>query len=186
MKTKLYEGQIIFYYAHDDIFHDVRHQSAFLCKNITSKEGGDISEAFLITEDETDTVALCLREQLPAVFEVARGLTYGIPDATQGQMTGAAFKLLFPDATQEEIAALGVDDAKNYVVIRLMDNGAYNPNDPALVDSAFLSAIEQGVLAEYYAKVTHPVVTKVCAEQFGRQLAALSQRLLGLRKKSSL
>lgn len=186
MYTRLFEGQIIFYFAQDVLFDNVKHQSAFMCKNIVSKDGEDLSERFAITDDEADMFALCLRETLPSIYDQVKGITYGVTDAFTDGMLGSTFKAIFTDATPSEKAALGVDDAKNYVVIRVQDNGAYNDNDLRQADSALQTAIEGGTIATFYTRVTHPDLTKLSDGVAAGQLVILAKRLVPLRKKSVL
>lgn len=84
MYTKSLSGEIIFFYPHASLFDDVKHQSAFMCKNIVSKDGEDLSERFMITDDEQDMFEVCLREALPDVYEVLKPLTHGIENAFDG------------------------------------------------------------------------------------------------------
>ena len=184
MYTKLFEGQIIFYFAHKDLFEDVQHQSAYMCKNISTKDGEDLSERYAITDDEQPMFALCLRETLPSVYDKMKVITHGIDGAFTESMTGTAFKALFTDATTQQINALGVTDSENYVVIRVNDNEAYNPNDLAQTDSALRSSIESGSLAEFYTRVMHADLTQVSSSVFAGQLVTLSRWVIPLRKKS--
>lgn len=84
MYTKSLSGEIIFFYPHASLFDDVKHQSAFMCKNIVSKDGEDLSERFMITDDEQDMFEVCLREALPDVYEVLKPLTHDIENAFDG------------------------------------------------------------------------------------------------------
>lgn len=180
MYTTLHTGEIIFYYAQPDIFDDVKHQSAFMCKNILSKEGEDLSERFLITDDEEPMIGICIRESLPNIFEAVRPLTHGISDAFKPDMTGAQIKAI------SGLENLDVDTTTKYVVIRTQDNGAYNPNEPGLADSAILSAVESGALSEYYSRVVNRDLTELSAGRFGNDLNGVMRRIIPLRKKSQL
>lgn len=180
MYTKLVPGQIIFYYAHKDLFENVQHQSAFMCKNIASKEGEDLSERFAITDDEAPTFALCLAETMPDVYDTMKPLTSGISDAWFDAITGQGIIQLDFD----HLAQLDVETDGKYALVRIQDNGAYNPNTVKVVDSALRSTIEQGVLANFYMRVTHPEITKMSATMFAGQNSALKERILPLRKKT--
>jgi len=180
MYTKLVSGQIIFYFPHKLLFENVQHQSAFMCKNIVSKEGEDLSERFAITDDEKPMFELCVDESMPDIYDVMKVLTYSISDALHNAITGADFIQL----SEELVDLTDIDNTENYVVLRINDHEAYNPNTVKLVDSALRSSIEQGVLANFYMRVTHPELTKMAATMFAGQLQALSQRILPLRKKS--
>ena len=181
MYTKNVTGQIIFYYAHKDLFEDVQHESAYMCKNLVTKEGEDLSEQFAITDDEQPMFALCLREALPAIYDKVKVLTHGINDALYDIITGTNLKNLDP-----ALSTLVVDSSGNYVVIRVNNYGAYNPNDLKLVDSALQSSIEQGCLAEYYTRVLNKDLTEISAGNFAAQVMALALRVVPLRKKSVL
>ena len=180
MYTQLHTGEIIFYYAQSGVFDDVQHQSAFMCKNIVTKEGDDLSERFAITEDEAPMFSLCLREILPIIYEAVRPLTHGITDALNDDMLGSALKDI------EGLSALDVDDDAKYIVIRLQDNAAYNPNELKIADSTIRSSIEQGVLSEFYSRVVHKELTEMSGALFNTQVSALTRRIVGLRKKTSL
>ena len=180
MYTQLHTGEIIFYYAQQGVFDDVQHQSAFMCKNIVTKEGEDLSERFAITDDEVNMFGLCLREILPTIYEAVRPLTHGIDNALNDEMTGAQIKEI------SELSSLDVDDAAKYIVIRLQDNGAYNPNELKIADSTIRSSIEQGVLSEFYSRVVHKELTEMSGALFSTQVSALTRRIVGLRKKTVL
>ena len=179
MFTKLVPGEIIFYYPHKLLFDNVQHQSAFMCKNVVSKEGEDLSERFAITDDEQPMFELCIAETAPDVYDVMKSLTYKIEEAMHGAISGADFIQLDPALAQ----LTDIDSAEKYFVFRINDNGAYNPNTVRLVDSALRSTIEQGVLSSFYTRVTHQELTKLSATMFVGQLQALTQRILPLRKK---
>lgn len=170
------EDQIVFYFLHKTLFENVQHQSAFMCKNIVSKDGEDLSERFSITDDEEPMFKLCLAESIPNIYDTIKPLTYNISDAFTKEMSDN-------DLT-DLIGSHSSDGAGPWVVFRIMDNGAYNPNTLELVDSALRSSIEQGVLAEFYTRVTHSDLTKLSATMFTGQLRALGQRILALRKKT--
>ena len=180
MYTKLVPGQIIFYFPHKLLFENVQHQSAFMCKNIVSKEGEDLSERFAITDDEKPMFELCVDESMPDVYDVMKVLTYGISDALHNAITGADFIQL----STKLVDLAGIENTEKYVVLRINDHEAYNPNTVKLVDSALRSSIEQGALANFYTRVTHPELTKISAQMFVGQLSALGQRILPLRKKT--
>lgn len=179
MYTKALDGQIIFYYPHSTLFENVQHISAFMCKNIVSKDGEDLMERFAITDDEEPMFQICLRDTLPSVYESLKVLTHGIDDAFNNGLTGAQLKAL-----DSSLATLPVTDAEKYVVIRTVDHQAYNPNDVGLVDETLQSAIEQGTLADFYTKVPHDTLTKITAAQFTTQITVLARRIIGLRRKS--
>ena len=180
MYTKLVPGQIIFYFPHKLLFENVQHQSAFMCKNIVSKEGEDLSERFAITDDEKPMFELCVDESMPDVYDVMKVLTHGISDALHNAITGENFIQL-----STELAALkGIDNTEKYVVLRINDHEAYNPNTVKLVDSAIRSSIEQGVLSNFYLRVTHPELTKLAGSMFVGQTQALANRIIPLRKKT--
>lgn len=183
MYTKIIEGQIVFYYPYSTLFEDVQHQSAFMCKNIVAKEGEDLSERFAITDDEKGMFELCIRETVPEIHDIISALTYNIPDA------------IYPNISTEELILKDTDfdtsppiltTGEHYVVFRTVDNRAYNPNAVTLADAALQSALEQGALANFYARVIHPDLTKMSASMFSAQCGALSQRIIPLRKKSFL
>ena len=180
MFSKLLPGQIIFYYQHAELFDEVQHQSAYMCKNIVSKEGEDLSERFAITDDEEGMFQICLTETLPDIYDAVKKLTYGIEEALYGSIKGADVRLL----DFEHLADLDIDAEATFVVIRINDHEAYNPNTVRLVDAALRSAIEQGVLSNFYIRVTHPDLTKLAATMFTGQLQALSQRIVPLMKKT--
>ena len=180
MYTKLVPGQIIFYFPHKLLFENVQHQSAFMCKNIVSKEGEDLSERFAITDDEKPMFELCVDESMPDIYDVMKVLTYGISDALHNAITGADFIQM----STKLVDLTDIDNTEKYVVLRINDHEAYNPNTVKLVDSALRSSIEQGVLANFYMRVTHPELTKMAATMFTGQLRALGLRILALRKKS--
>lgn len=180
MYTKEVPGQIIFYYPHSALFDDVQHQSAFMCKNIVSKEGEDLSERFSITDDEKPMFQLCLRETMPDIYDTMKALTHGIPDAVYDTITGADLKML----DYSHLAQLDVDNHADYAVVRIQDNEAYNPNTVRVVDAALRSSIEQGVLSTFYTRVTHPEITKMAATMFVGQMQALASRIIPLRKKT--
>lgn len=179
MYTQLLQGQIIFYYQNSSLFDDVQHQSAFICKNIVSKEGEDLSERYAITNDEEPMFKLCLRETMPDVYDIVKPITYGIKDAWYDDITGQQLKNL-----DTSLSVLVVENTGYYTVIRVQNNKAYNPNTVKLVDSALRSTIEQGVLANFYTRVTHPEITKMATTMYAGQSNALTQRIIPLRKKS--
>ena len=180
MYTKLVPGQIIFYFPHKLLFENVQHQSAFMCKNIVSKEGEDLSERYAITDDEAGMFAVCLAETLPDVYDIIKPLTHNIEDAFHANITGVEIK-----AISEALVGLDVVDTERYVVIRIIDNAAYNPNTVMLVDAALRSTVEQGVLSNFYLRVTHPELTKLSATMFAGQTNSLSHRIMPLRKKTA-
>jgi len=182
MYTKLLPGEIIFYYPHTQLFDEVQHQSAFMCKNIVSKEGEDLSERFAITDDEAPMFELCLGETMPDVYDTMKPLTHGIDNAWYDTITGAEIIQFDFD----HLAQLGVETNAKYACLRIQDNGAYNPNTVKVVDSALRSTIEQGVMANFYMRVTHPEITQMSASMFTGQNQALAQRSVELRKKSVL
>lgn len=184
MHTKLVEGQIIFYYPYSALFEDVQHQSAFMCKNIVAKEGGDLSERYAITDDERGMFELCLRETVPDVHDIISVLTHGIDDAIYVKISGTDFIALDPEALSPSPAIISTTE--DYVVFRTVDNLAYNPNAVALVDAALQSTLEQGVLSNFYTRVIHPDLTKMASGMFVGQGGALAQRIIPLRKKSVL
>jgi len=181
MYTLLHTGEIIFYYDHKDLFDDVKHESAFMCKNIVSKDGDPLSERFAITDDEEAIFGLTLREVLPVIYETVRPLTHGIESAINDGMTGANLKLIDGLSTLS-----GINDSDKYVVIRLQNNGAYNPNMLKIVDASIQTAIEQGALSEFYARVVHKDLTEMSAAFFSAQVTSLTRRLVELRKKTVL
>lgn len=177
MNTTAYKGEIIFYYPHLGLFDDVQHQSAFMCKNIVSKEGEDLSERFAITDDEEPMFGLCMREILPIIYEAVRPLTHGIANAFNDDMSGATLLQLVSSLTD-------VTSSARYLVIRLQNNGAYNPNELKIVDSTIQSSVEQGVLSEFYSRVVHKDLTEMSGALFSTEISALTRRIIGLRKKS--
>ena len=182
MYTKDIEGQIVFYYPHKTLFENVQHQSAFMCKNIISKEGDDLSERYAITDDEEPMFVLCLGETLPDVYDVMKVITHGIAPAFYSEIPGAEFLAL--DEALASDATLGIETSEKYVVVRVDDNEAYNPNNLRIVDSALRSGIEQGALANFYTRVIHPDLTKLATSAFAGQLQVLAQRIIPLRKKT--
>lgn len=181
MYTLLHTGEIIYYFDHKDLFDDVKHESAFMCKNIVSKDGDPLSERFAITDDEEQIFGLTIREILPVIYEAVRPLTHGIDDAISDDMLGSVLKAI-PDLSGLE----GVVNDDEYVVIRLQDNGAYNPNMLKIVDSSLQTAIEQGALSEFYARVVHRDLTEMSAAFFSSQVTSLTRRIVELRKKTVL
>ena len=182
MYTKLLPGEIIFYYPHTQLFDEVQHQSAFMCKNIVSKEGEDLSERFAITDDEAPMFGLCMGETMPDVYDTMKPLTHGIENAWYDSITGAGIIQFDYD----HLAQLDVQNNANYACICIQDNEAYNPNTLKVVDSAICSTIEQGVLANFYMRVTHPEITKMSATMYTGQNQVLAKRIIELRKKSVL
>lgn len=180
MYTKLLPGQIIFYYPYSELFDEIQHQSAFMCKNVVSKEGEDLSERFAITDDEAGMFQICLFETMPDVYDTMKTLTHGISGAVFDGITGADLKLL----DYEHLAPLDVENKAKYAVIRIVDHAAYNPNTVTLVDSTLRSTIEMGVLASFYMRVTHPDITKMAASMFTGQNQALANRIVPLKKKT--
>ena len=176
MSVSKITGQIVYYYPHADLFNDVQEQSAFMCKNIVSKDGDDLVERYVITPDEEHMFKLCLREALPSIYDTVRVLTHGIDDAITDAMDAS---------TLGGIISATMPTGK-YVVIRLMDNGAYNPNEVKIVDSALQTAIELGCLSEFYTRVIHQDLTKLSAAKFSAQMSVVANRIIGLRKKTSL
>lgn len=225
MFTKLISGEITFFYTHASLFDDVQHLSAFMCKNIVDKEGGDLSERFAITDDEKGMFDICLREALPSIYGTVKVLTHALSQAFDdgGSLPVLAvravaagttvpsdtYRLPVEGDTAEQILAIAPSGEAVYVVgcagetagsdvtyyssedtdvviIHTVDHGAYNPNDIKLVDSALRSAIEQGVLAEYYTRVTEKTLTEMSAQQAAASLVSLSGRIIPLRKKTVL
>lgn len=182
MYTKEVPGQIIFYYPHAQLFDEVQHQSAFMCKNIVSKEGEDLSERYAITDDEKQMFEICIGETMPDIYDTMKPLTHGITYAVYDSITGWDIKRL----DWSHLAQLDVDPDANYVIVRIQDNEAYNPNTVKLVDSALRSTIEQGVIANFYMRVTHPEITKMSSTMYTGQNQALASRIIPLRKKSVL
>lgn len=182
MYTKELPGQIIFYYPHSQLFDEVQHQSAYMCKNIVSKEGEDLSERFSITDDEEPMFKLCLSETMPDIYDTVKPLTHGIPDAVYDTITGEDLKKL----DWYHLAQLDVDNDADYAIVRVQNNEAYNPNTVRVVDASLQSTIEQGVLSNFYIRVTHPEITKMAATMFTGQNQVLSKRIIELRKKSTL
>lgn len=180
MNTRLIEGQIVFYYTHHDLFEDVQHQSAFMCKNIVSKEGDDLMERYAITDDEEGMFKICLRETIPDIYDTLKGLMHGIDGAITESITQSEIRTSAPS---EAFARLFTDDGP-YLLIRMNDNGAYNPNDIQQVDTALLSTLTQGVLFNFYTRVMHPELTKLAATTFTGQNQALAARTMPLRKKT--
>lgn len=180
MYTKLVDGLIIFYYDRAKLFDDVQHLSAFMCKNIASKDGEDLSERYAITDDEKGMFDICLRETLPAVYEALRILTYGIPAAFTDSMTGTQIKAAYSVLAN----VTTIVDADAYVVLRVNNHEAYNPNDVALVDSALLSALEQGAVMQFYSRVLQNELTQLSAGQFQGQMENVARRIVPLQKKS--
>jgi hypothetical protein len=137
-------------------------------------------ERYAITDDEAPMFNVCLRESLPIAYEAMKPLTHGINEAFSIK-TGTQLKQI------DGLAGLvGITAAADYVVIRTVDNGAYNPNDVTLVDSSLQSTIEQGALSEYYARVVYKELTELSTAQFGEHLNTLTRRIIPLRKKTSL
>lgn len=175
MNTRKIEGKIVFYYPHADLFDDVQHLSAYMCKNIVTKEGGDLSDNYAITDDEQPVFDVYLRETLPNVYEAVKPLTHGIDDAIVDSMTAESLA---------EMSGLELEDEGNYVVIITQDHEAYNPNDIKIADTALQSAIEQGVIAEYYARVLNKDLTEMSMNSAAAALTVLAKRLLPLRRRS--
>lgn len=175
MFTKKQQGKIIFYYAHADLFDDVQHLSAYMCKNIANKEGDDLSEKYAITDDEEPVFGVCLRETLPNVYEAVKPLTHGLEDAITDSMSGTDLATL----TGETVTA-----DETYAVIVTHDHMGYNPNDVKIADSALQTAIEQGVIAEYYARVMAADLTDMSLKMSAATLESLEKRLLPLRRRS--
>lgn len=182
MTTNIVDGQLIFYYPHKLLFENVQHQSAFMCKNIVSKDGEDLSERFSITDDEQPMFKLCLAETAPDIYDVLKPIVYGFE-----------FEAYYPSITgQEMITEIdpllqtlpGLELNSDYIVFIVQNNQAYNPNTVKVVDSALRSSIEQGVLSNFYTRVTHPELTKLSATMYVGQLQALTQRIVPLRKKT--
>ena len=176
MYSNAVDGQIVFYYTHKGLFEDVQHQSAFMCKNIVSKEGADLSERYTITDDESPMFELCLAETVPDIYDILKPITHGIEDAVTATMSSSDL---------HDLIGTTVDD-NTYVVFCVQDNEAYNPNTVKLVDSALRSTLEQGVLSNFYVRVTHPDLTQVSSTMYAGQGQALSRRITELRKKSKL
>lgn len=182
MYTKELPGEIIFYFPHSELFDEVQHQSAFMCKNVVSKEGEDLSERFAITDDEASMFELCMGETMPDVYDTMKPLTHGIDNAWFANITGTEIIMLDHD----HLAQLDVLPNAKYACLRIQDNEAYNPNTVKVVDSALRSTIEQGVLANFYMRVTHPEITKMSATMYTGQNQVLAKRSIELRKKSVL
>ena len=176
MSAATITGQIVFYYPHTSLFEDVQEQSAYMCKNIVSKDGDELVERFIITPDEEHMFKLCLREALPSVYTTIRVLTHGIENAIVDSMSNTDLNAIIS----------GTLPAGNYVVIRVMDNGAYNPNEVKIADSALQTAIELGTLSEFYTRVVEQDLTKLSAAKFAAQIKVLAKSIIGLRKKSVL
>ena len=181
MYTKAIEGKIVFYYPHGSLFEDVQHMSAYMCKNVVSKDGEDLSERYAITDDEADMFSICLRETVPEVYDAVKVLTHGIEDALYDDILGSEFETLDP-----AFGELDLVPTERYVVIITQDNAAYNPNEPKLADSAIQTALEQGALAEFYVRVAEKSLTEMSAAQFDLARSNVSRRIIGLRKKTSL
>jgi len=195
MNTTEATGKIIFYYKHEDLFDDVQHQSAFMCKNTVSKDGVDLSERYAITDDEEPMFQLCLRETMPDIYDIVRPITHGINPAYYESITAAELQELIdeddtpePETESEPETATETEPlpSGNYVAVIVQNNGACNPNTIRVVDSALRSTLEQGVLANFYERVTHPEITKLAAQMYVAQTGALSQRIIPLRNKSVL
>ena len=86
------KDQIIFYYTFADLFEDVQHLSAYMCKNAVSKDGADLSERYAITDDEEGMFRICLREALPLVQEKMMALTHGLENAFESSLPALAIR----------------------------------------------------------------------------------------------
>lgn len=170
--------KIFFAYDIATIFDDVKHESAFMCKNIVSKEGEDLLERFAITDDEEPMFKLCLSEVLPNVASAFIDLTTG-----EYKENIAGSIIISTWAAQEWT---GIQAGHNYVGFEIQDNKAYANIDPQVFDKALQSAIEEGVLAEFYTRVTHPDLTKLSASIYANKLTVLAAKLTPMRKKSRL
>lgn len=182
MYTNKVEGQLIFMYPHKKLFDEVQHQSAFMCKNIVSKDGEDLSERFSITDDEEPMFKLCLEETAPDIYDILKPITHGIQDAYYVSVYGDDVEKLIgvsPTDIDED-----ADTLDFYIIFIVQNNEAYNPNTIKLVDSALRSSIEQGVLSNFYLRVTHPELTKLAGSMFVGQTQALANRIIPLRKKT--
>ena len=169
--------EIVFYFKHADLFDDVQHQSAFMCKNIVSKEGEDLLERYAITDDERPMYDICIRETMPDVYDVMKPIMYGIVNAVTDVMNQADLDTLIgtPSPTPS---------SDTYVVVCVQDNGAYNPNDLKNVDTAIRTMIEQGVLSFFYTRVIHPDLTKMAASMYAANGETLAIRIMPLRRKT--
>ena len=170
--------KIFFAYDIATLFDDVKHASAFMCKNIVSKEGADLSEQFAITDDEEPMFNLCLSQVLPNIAGAFSDLATGeYKEKIQGS------EIISTWAAQ---AWAGIESGHYYVGFEIQDNKAYAAIDPQLFDRALQSTIEDGVLSEFYTRVTHPELTKLSATIYANKLPLLAVRLTPMRKKSRL
>ena len=175
------DDYLLFVYKRSDIFDDVRHLSAFMAKNVTTKEGQPLLEQLSISEDDAPMFGLCLRDSLPDVWELFSKLTVGVSNPYN---EAEIFQPAEPGDTTVTIGTLTLTVGTEYVTLRIVDNGAYNVNLLPLVDASIRSVVELGALRKWYTRISQQDLLKMADESYASEVAALIRRATQLLRKT--
>lgn len=162
------DGIITFRYDYDEVFNDVGLLSAYMIKNVAD-ENGTLLDDYAITEDEKDVFAICLKQALPNIWERLMKISSGVDNA---------FGIVTVEATEET-------EAGKFVEFNIKDNGAYNKNVLALVESTLNECIKYGVLTEFYSVNVNAELLRLSKSKFVENLNLLTNRLFQLKQKAT-
>ena len=170
MKGNKKEGEITFYYDSKKLFNDVSLLSAYMVKNL-AKETGSMLDEFAISEDEKNVYDVCVEQALPNIWEILLKVSNYVEDA---------FGIV--EVKVKENSGLK-RDVGTYVEFNIQNNGSYNENVLALVDSTLGECVKYGVLSEFYSINVNADLHKIARAKFSNGLNQLNSRLFQLKKK---
>ena len=146
-----------FEHSVEDIFENASRISAYATKNMTNKEGVFLLSEYAITEDDRDMFMQGLDSILIEIQDKVIKLTSGIDDA------------------------IAIRDGK--VVMKIVDNGAYNGNVKAIVEQSLFECLINGALMQWFKNVSQGDLLTIYTTYFGRSLEALFHRMFQLKVK---
>lgn len=156
----------LFYYNKKKLFADCQALTAFLSRNISTEQS--VIDDYLLTDDEETLFAGCLTRSLATLTDSILDLTAEICCAVIGDADSDANNL--------------DREAGEYIDIYLRNNGAYNANVIAAVDTALHDCLAAGAVAEFYLTSVNKDLLAIAAARRDSAMAALDKRLLTLRK----
>lgn len=157
---------LLFFYNKKNLFKDCQALTAFMSRNIATEQS--VIDDYLLTDDEETLFAECLTRSLAALTDIILDLTAGICCAVNGDA----------DSTAND---LGREEGK-YIDIYLRNNGAYNANALAGVDTALHDYLAAGAVAEFYLTSVNKDLLAIATARRDGAAAALDRRLMLLRK----
>ena len=139
---------VLFSNSLSDIKKEVFMLTSYIASNMFSKEGNDLSEMFILREDEADIHLRLLKNVFSSLALIFSNLTNDITDA---------FKV------------------GESVEIKIINTGTYDNNILSLVDTKLLESILKGIVYEFYMNKNNIEIAKNALESFNASNIALSK-----------